>query len=97
MYSFLKSSVTLLVTLSFGTALLSAQEPNQQRPRRVTGQTEQSATATTKPGPSAPQEVEEGDVVRVDTQLVSVPAIVTSAGGRPLAGLRTENFVLFEN
>jgi VWFA-related protein len=43
------------------------------------------------------QEVDDGDVVRVDTQLVSVPAVVTTPAGRPLAGLRNENFMLFEN
>jgi VWFA-related protein len=42
-------------------------------------------------------EVDEGDVVRVETQLVSVPAVVTNSAGRPLTGLRAENFLLFEN
>jgi Ca-activated chloride channel family protein len=41
--------------------------------------------------------VGEGDVVRVETQLVSVPAVVTDAAGHPLAGLRAENFRVFEN
>ena len=72
------------------------QEPAQQRPRRVT--TSESA-ATQKPTAtkSTADEIDEGDVVRVDTQLVSVPAVVTNVAGRPLAGLRTENFLLFEN
>ena len=43
------------------------------------------------------EEVDEGDVVRVETQLVSVPAVVTNNAGRPLTGLRAENFLLFEN
>lgn len=53
-----------------------------------------SANKTQTP---ASEEVDEGDVVRVDTQLVSVPAIVTNSLGRPLAGLQAGNFVLFEN
>ncbi|HWN10185.1 MAG TPA: VWA domain-containing protein [Pyrinomonadaceae bacterium] len=71
------------------------QEPAQQRPRRVTVE----GTASQKPDPTKPanDEVDEGDVVRVDTQLVSVPAVVTNNAGRPLTGLRTENFLLFEN
>lgn len=36
-------------------------------------------------------------MVRVETQLVSVPAVVTNAAGRPVSGLRAENFLLFEN
>lgn len=102
MSCFLKSLFTTLVVVSFGTSLLvfgqqSNQQPPQQRPRRVTSSEPQSAAATSKPNTSPAQEVDEGDVVRVDTQLVSVPAVVTSSGGRPLAGLRNENFVLFEN
>ncbi|HEX8175906.1 MAG TPA: VWA domain-containing protein [Pyrinomonadaceae bacterium] len=74
------------------------QDGSKQRPRRV-GQAQPSQTpppgppAATQPG----EEVGEDDVVRVDTQLVSVPAVVTDGTGRPLAGLRAENFRLFEN
>jgi Ca-activated chloride channel family protein len=41
--------------------------------------------------------VGEGDVVRVETQLVSVPAVVIDGTGHPLAGLRAENFRIYEN
>ena len=73
--------------------LSRAQEPTQQpaqRPRRVNG-TEPKKTASTG------DEVDEGDVVRVDTQLVSVPAVVTDSTGRPLSGLRADNFRLIED
>ena len=66
------------------------QQPTQ-RPRRVTP-TDQT-TESKKPG----DEVDEGDVVRVDTQLVSVPAVVTDSAGHPLSGLRPENFRLIED
>ncbi|HJU94092.1 MAG TPA: VWA domain-containing protein [Pyrinomonadaceae bacterium] len=76
-----------------------AQEPSPpqqpaQRPRRVngTGQTT-DPKKTVSPG----DEVDEGDVVRVDTQLVSVAAVVTDSTGRPLSGLRPENFRLVED
>ena len=71
------------------------QQNNQQRPRRVGG-TEQT-TETKKPNSSATEEVDEGDVVRVDTQLVSIPTVVTDSAGRPIAGLRPENFLLLED
>ena len=75
-----------------------AQEPQQppaQRPRRVNGTSGQTTDPkkTTSPG----DEVDEGDVVRVDTQLVSVAAVVTDSTGRPLSGLRPENFRLIED
>jgi Ca-activated chloride channel family protein len=76
-------------------ALVSGQQPKQQRPRRVT-KTESQTAAPTSPAPST-EEVDEGDVVRVETQLVSVPAVVTNTAGRPVPGLLAENFLLFEN
>lgn len=75
---------------------LRGQEPAQQRPRRVISP-ESGATQKPSARSSSTEEIDEGDVVRVDTQLVSVPAVVTNSSGRPLAGLRTENFLLFEN
>jgi VWFA-related protein len=74
----------------------------QQRPRRVGDATPASTPAPQRKGnapaqSAAAEEVDEGDVVRVETQLVSVPAIVTDRTGRPLTGLRAENFALFED
>ena len=70
------------------------QTPQQQtqRPRRVSG-----GSSDHPPNPNSKDEVDEGDVVRVDTQLVSVPAVVTDGNGRPLTGLRPENFKLVED
>ncbi|HZI20785.1 MAG TPA: VWA domain-containing protein [Pyrinomonadaceae bacterium] len=44
-----------------------------------------------------PVEVDEDDVVRVETQLVTVPAVVTDKAGRPLVGLKADNFIVFED
>jgi VWFA-related protein len=65
-----------------------------QRPRRVNG-SEQTTEA--KKSSTGPDEVDEGDVVRVDTQLVSVPAVVTDSAGRPVSGLKPENFRVIED
>jgi Ca-activated chloride channel homolog len=84
----------IILLLAVCAATIYAQQITQQptqRPRRVTG-TDQ--TIETK---KSSDEVDEGDVVRVDTQLVSVPAVVTDGAGRPLSGLRPENFRLIED
>jgi Ca-activated chloride channel family protein len=73
--------------------IVDKQQQNQ-RPRRVTGTETQDPNKNIS---SSGDEVDEGDVVRVETQLVSVPAVVTDAGGRPLSGLRAENFRLVED
>jgi len=74
-------------------ARIAGQQIDKQRPRRVNPDLQQPTTPVNK----TVDEVDEGDVVRVETQLVSVPAVVTNSAGRPLIGLRAENFLLFEN
>jgi Ca-activated chloride channel homolog len=60
------------------------------------------------PGPSSnatpapvtdptPEEVEENDIVRVDTMLVTVPVSVLDRQGRFIPGLKREDFTLLEN
>jgi len=75
------------------------QQTNQQRPRTVGPTPTPSATTGTSQQQtnSSAEEVGEGDVVRVETQLVSVPTVVTDRNGRPVAGLRAENFAVFED
>ena len=92
------SAQVFLAILSIATGCLivaAQQETKQQRPRRVNGNENQS-NQKTSPN-AAPEEVDEGDVVRVETQLVSVPAVVTGALGRPIIGLKAENFVVYED
>ena len=92
--------IVLASTVLLGWTLIikvSAQQPDTQptqRPRRVSGSDQGDQK---KPNNSSSEEVDEGDVVRVDTQLVSVPAVVTDSTGRPLSGLRAENFQLLED
>jgi Ca-activated chloride channel family protein len=77
-------------------------------PKPATTPTPKPATTTTTPPAAVRQstqkgagadgeEVDENDVVRIETQLVSVPAIVTDRAGRPLTGLRAEDFQIFED
>jgi VWFA-related protein len=91
--------LSLALVGSAGSARQQDQTNKQQRPRKVGA----SPTPGATPTPAQPQtntsneEVDEGDVVRVETQLVAVPAVVTDRTGRPLTGLRTENFVVLED
>src|ERR1044072_560152 len=54
----------------------------QQRPRRVEPPAEQ---------------VEPDEVLRVDTDLIPVDVMATDAEGRPVGGVRAENFKLYED
>lgn len=47
--------------------------------------------------PAGPEEVDEGDVLRVDTALVTVPVSVLDRQGRFIANLQREDFRVFEN
>jgi VWFA-related protein len=72
-------------------AQMPAAEP-AATPRNGAGGARQQPVAA-----GSAEEVDDGDVVRVETQLVSVPAVVTDGTGRPIAGLRADNFVLYED
>ncbi|HSS20181.1 MAG TPA: VWA domain-containing protein [Pyrinomonadaceae bacterium] len=48
-------------------------------------------------GPTGPEEVEAGDVIRVDTTLVTLPVSVTDRNGRYIPNLRKEDFRLWED
>jgi VWFA-related protein len=76
----------------------AAQGAPQQRPRRV-GANSPPAKAAPPATPAKPaaEEVDEDDVVRVETQLVTVPVTVTDRTGRTLTNLRAENFTLYED
>ena len=89
----LPGSIVLFVTVCVAAQQIT-QQPTQ-RPRRVNGS--EQTTEGKKTSPSSGDEVDEGDVVRVETQLVSVPAVVTDSTGRPLSGLKPENFRLIED
>lgn len=76
------------------------EEEAHQRPRRVSPTPTPQTTPAGRPAPqkgSASEEIDEDDVVRIETQLVSVPAIVTDRTGRPLTGLAAADFQIFED
>lgn len=89
------SIVLLIVACLFieGTRAQQITQQPTQRPRRVNGSDQ---TTEAKKGTQS-ADLDEGDVIRTDTQLVSVPAVVTDSSGRPLSGLKPENFRLIED
>ena len=94
----LASSGLAWFTIEHPQAQQITQQQQQQRPRRVNSGDEPPEMKLKKPDtPANGDEVDEGDVVRVETQLVSVPAVVTDSAGRPIPGLRPDNFRLIED
>jgi len=85
--------------------LLGSTTPRPLRPPTLTnagnGQTESSATNDATPSTAAaqpgPEEVDENDIVRVDTTLVTVPVSVVDRQGRFIPNLKKEDFKLSEN
>lgn len=94
---FLLAIVSLaLITITSTTARRGQEQSNQQRPRKV-GTNQNNAAPPANQQQTNAQEVDEGDVVRVETQLVTVPAVVTDREGHPISTLKLENFSLLED
>src|SRR5918911_1264381 len=92
--------IFLLLSLSILCAVPSSAQ--QTRPRQV-GQQPSAPEARPEPTPpqtgngGAPEEVDEGDVVRVDTTLVTVPVNVTDRDGHYVGNLRQQDFRIYED
>ena len=78
----------------------------QKRPVLQTGTTvsssnrqpaPQSSSKSQTPSADESQEVDEGDVVRVDTTLVSIPVTVMDRNGRFIPDLRQQDFRIYED
>ena len=80
----------------------TAPAPTQNRPVLRTGTTtttsNQPATGSKAPTSTKyePEEVDEGDVVRVSTSLVSIPVSVMDRSGRFIPNLRQQDFRIYE-
>ena len=90
-------AVSLLLAIVSAESALQQQPTNQQQRPRTVGANQNTSQQSNKPPTNSSEEVDEGDVVRVDTQLVTVPAIVTDKSGHPIPTLRQENFAVFED
>jgi Ca-activated chloride channel family protein len=87
----------LLLAIVSAESTVQQQPTNQQQRPRTVGANQNTNQQSNKQPTNSAEEVGEGDVVRVDTQLVTVPAIVTDKTGHPIPTLRQENFVVFED
>lgn len=76
-----------------------AQQQQQQRPRRVGdgGKKDAAPPEPASAGQTQGEEIDDGETVRVDTQLISVPVNVTDRSGRLIGKLRAEDFALYED
>ena len=99
----IKLSLTLLLSVSFLPFSVYAQSG-----RKKTPEPKPDKTQTAKPAADTNEEVRqstvapegetvEGDVIRFDTSLVTVPVTVLDRNGRYVPQLRRENFRLYEN
>jgi Ca-activated chloride channel homolog len=95
--------VAVVLTVAFTAITIQAQSgrkrqseaPSQSvtKPEKTTDSSEVVNESRTTPG----GETIEGDVIRVDTSLVTVPVTVIDRYGRYVPQLRRENFRIFEN
>lgn len=85
----------LLILTTTEPARASAQQ--QQQPAPALSRPAPAPQAKPSPTPAAPQEVGEDETVRVETVVVTVPVVVMNREGKYVAGLRREDFKLYED
>jgi VWFA-related protein len=83
-------------------SLIGTAAPGPSRPPTLTDTRGASSPPLTIPSsdaaiPTGPEEVSEGDVIRVNTTLVTVPVSVLDRQGRFVPNLKREDFKVFEN
>ena len=90
----------IALSLALSGAVVVAQSPapgqEHQRPRLAAGVTP-APDAEADTSSTAVEEVDEDEVVRVDTQLVPVPVVVRDRDGRPVTGLTASDFQIYED
>lgn len=91
--SFLGGVLLSMSMVSAESAFQQQPTNQQQRPRTVGANQNKNTNQQT----NTSEEVDEGDVVRVETQLVTVPAVVTDKNGHPIPTLKLENFFVLED
>ena len=72
-------------------------EPGKSQSPPLDQTTTQGPVVSAGTQPAMPEEIAEGEVLRVNTTLVTVPATVMDRNGRYVADLSKEDFRLFEN
>ena len=93
---------TLRINSQSGSVNLRVVLPQQSTARRVVTDTEDAPAPTKAAGTPAPlldsQEIDEGDVIRVDSQMVTVNmSVIDRNTNRGLVGLDRSDFRLYEN
>jgi Ca-activated chloride channel family protein len=83
--------------LSLAIILVAAVTFDAQTPPTLRSIGNPPPSPTTRVAPEAEPEVDENDVVRVSTSLITVPAEVMDRSGRYVGNLRREDFTIFEN
>ncbi|HEY0049568.1 MAG TPA: VWA domain-containing protein [Pyrinomonadaceae bacterium] len=97
---FLFSSAGILaqsrrVTTTDGNGKANKREPKPvETPAPQATPNEETAPTVTAPAENA---VEDGDVISVNTNLVTIPVRISDRGNRFIAGLKKEDFKVFEN
>jgi Ca-activated chloride channel family protein len=94
----LRKVFDVILTISLGFFSAASVRAQGERPRRVEPSSSSPASVPrTATASQTPQEVGAGDVVRVDTSLVTVPVAVLDRQGRFVYDLGKEDFRIFEN
>ena len=90
------SDLILIISfLTFSATIVNSQERARRVEPAISNST--SSPRTSAAAIETPEETSEGDVIRVDTSLVTIPVSVRDRQGRFIYDLRREDFSIYEN
>lgn len=98
-FSFCLAIICLSFTINFAQSRKTSpnSETGKKNQRPVESPTPPSSDNTAQQTPDENAEVDDSDVIKVDTGIVSIPVKVLDRSGRFIGGLTKENFKVFED
>ncbi len=92
---FIAANFAAILAQSRPPVISGSQKANKRPPETVTAKATPTPPDNNQPNPAEP--LSDDEVIKIDTNLVTIPVKVSDRNGRLIAGLKKENFKVFDD